>query len=144
MRACLSLLVFALMITVLPSNASADSAGAVTDLSTEAEVSPAPAKIDRRRARAGVAASSVGIVLSVAGLAAAGGLAAASGYSCSAVFPSTCGDAMAKSDRQIKASLALFIISPIALGASIFGLVRSKRTSDKAYPKEPRQAASWR
>jgi len=105
------------------------------------------AEVNVRRARIGMGASSAGIVLSTVGVIAGGMLFPAS-YSCSAgTAPGAieaCDEARITAERQHRAGKVLLIISPIALAASIFGLVRSKRTLNKAYPKEPREPASWR
>ena len=138
-HAYLAFLAFGSTLALFPSIALADDQAAVA---LEYQGNPEPSQINERKARTGAIMSSLGIVLSTVGIIAGGVLVAVPECRWQGDY---CG-AVSGAEKKNTAGKALLVISPISLGASIFGLVRSKRTLDKAHPKTsaPREPASWR
>lgn len=116
---------------------------ATSAVSLEYQTAPEPTQSKERRAHAGMASSSVGILLSTVGIIV--GAALVSLPDCRWVGGDYCRPVQG-AEKKRTAGKALLVISPLALGASIYGLVRSRRTRDEGNPQmqEPRKRASWR
>lgn len=122
---------------------------ASADVSETAPVANGPSepepRVSEEQAHTRLAMGGVGIFLSL------GGIVAGAVLVRTPDIRSTGGDtnrAVKGAERKRRAGAFLLVVSPIALGASIFGVVRSKRNRREARGetknKEPREPASWR
>ena len=102
---------------------------------------------NEHRARSGLAASAIGLVLSTVGLGVGTSLMFYS-FDCPAIggpLGTRClEDGLAKRDQRQRVGTAMISVSVVGFGASLFGLVRTKIKLNRAYPKQPREPASWR
>jgi len=123
----------------LPTASAHDSIGTTASLHHH---DPEPAQTNERRARSKLAASALGIVFSTVGIVAGGVLVTTPDCRWAGDW---CEPVQGAQEKRT-AGKVLLVISPLTLGASIFGLVRSNRTLRKAHPRtvEPREPASWR
>lgn len=126
----------------LVPNVGADAWDA-RQVTSATEEKPQPARIDEKQARARLAASAAGIVLSTVGLAI--GIPLVLTPDTRQLGPDYFEDVRG-AGRKRTAGKVLLVVSPLALGASIFGVVRSKRNRLRAQGKTnaPREPASWR
>ena len=142
MYAYLTFLALGSTLVLFPPTALADSQ-AVVAASLEYQGNPEPIQINERKVRATLAASSLGLVLSTLGIIA--GVAMVRVPDCRWQGGDYC-RAVPGAEKKRRAGKALLVISPIALGASIFGIVRAHRIRKEARPQtnEPREPTSWR
>ena len=141
MYAYLAFLALGSTLALFPPTALADSQDVVA-ASLEYQGHPEPIQINERKVRATLAASSLGLVLGAIGIIA--GVALVRVPDCR--WEGDYCRPVSGAEQKRKAGKALLVISPIALGASIFGIVRAHRIRKEARPKtnEPREPTSWR
>ena len=112
-------------------NAIAQEPASVRYVSSSAGSSDANA----RALRAGLAMSAIGVALSTAGLA----------VGTRNMLYNRCDlDCSAEQDRRQRIGTITISVSAVALGTSIFGIIRTKRKLREVSPKTVREPASWR
>lgn len=125
------------VLVVLPMTVAAQ--GNSMDFESASEIGRASQspEVDRRRTRAGIAGSSIGLAAGLLGIAMGGVFLAQSNRTECGPTTDACEGGILSPDASRRAGTAFLVVSPLVFGASVFGLVRSRRRLNQDKERGP-------